>query len=218
LIEACEAIKRNGEMTRESNKTNDNNNKNSKNGKTKTSAKNSGKKHSAGDNSKHFCSEHGHNPSHDTSDCWTLQNRTKKANVGHDGIKKRSFSNKSFRKEINFLAKKSSKAKVLDLYATAVKREQAKLAKQKKDKKCKADSDSDSDSEASVNIIQETKPRVKSILKKKKKKKKNADVTAEESAYRAHFTNWLKDHGEPLADASTEKTDEESADGSTEAE
>ena len=212
LIEACEAIERNEETTKESNKTNDDNKKKSKFGKTKTSAKQSGKRNSAGDDTKHYCTEHGHNPSHDTSDCWTLQNRAKKAHVGHDGVKKRSFSNKSFRKEINFLAKKSSKAKVLDLYATAVKREQAKLAK-KSAKKRKAAEDSESDSEASANLIQETKPRVKSILKKKKKR---ADITDEESAYRARFNTWLQDHGEPLADASADKSDEESADSSSE--
>ena len=40
-----------------------------------------------------------------------------------------SFSNKLFCKEINLLAKKSSKKKVLDFYATAIKCEQAKLSK-----------------------------------------------------------------------------------------
>jgi hypothetical protein len=42
----------------------------------------------------------------------------------------RSFSNKSFRKEVNSLAKKSSKKKVLDMYVTAIKREQNKMQKQ----------------------------------------------------------------------------------------
>ena len=142
LIEACEAIERNKDTKAESNKTFEPNSKKSKIGKNKTSARHSGKKSSAGDEPKHYCTEHGHNPSHDTSDCWTLQNRAKKSTAGHEGVKKRSFSNKAFCKEINFLAKKLSKAKVLELYATVVKREQAKLAK-KSSKKRKSAPDSD---------------------------------------------------------------------------
>ena len=210
LIESCEAIERNEETTKESNKTSEPNNKKTKFEKSKTKAKNSGKKNSAGDD-KYFCSEHGHNPSHDTSDCYTLKNRSKKLTVGHEGVKKRSFSNKTFRQEINLLAKKSSKKKVLDLYATAVKREQAKLAKKSAQKRKEPDSDSDTD--MSVNAISAAKPRVKSILKKKKKTK-NADVPDEETAYQKRF-QWLHDHGEPIADI---KSDKEKSDDSEEEE
>ena len=210
LIESCEAIERNEETTKESNKTSEPNNKKTKFEKSKTKAKNSGKKNSAGDD-KYFCSEHGHNPSHDTSDCYTLKNRSKKLTVGHEGVKKRSFSNKTFRQEINLLAKKSSKKKVLDLYATAVKREQAKLAKKSAQKRKEPDSDSDTD--MSVNAISAAKPRVKSILKKKKKTK-NADVPDEETAYQKRF-QWLHDHGEPIADR---KSDKEKSDDSEEEE
>ena len=53
------------------------------------------------------------------------------------------ISNKGFCKEINMLAKSSSKAKVLDLYATVIAQEKVKL--QKKSKKAD-DMDTDSDS------------------------------------------------------------------------
>lgn len=74
---------------------------------------------------------------------------------------------------------------VLDFYDTAVKCEQAKLAK-KSAKKCKSalNSNSNSDSEMSVNIIAETKPCAKSILKKKEK---CADMLEEESTYQKCF-------------------------------
>ena len=55
----------------------------------------------------------------------------------------KAFSNKGLRKEINLLAKGSSKAKVLDLYATVIAKEKAKL--QKKSKKSD-DMDTDPDS------------------------------------------------------------------------
>jgi hypothetical protein len=40
---------------------------------------------------------------------------------------KRSFSNQNLRKEINLLAKTSSKKKILEMYASVIKREKAKL-------------------------------------------------------------------------------------------
>ena len=52
------------------------------------------------------------------------------------------------------LAKKSSKEKVLDLYATAIERERAKLDKKKSSKR-KVREDSDSNSDMSVNVINE---------------------------------------------------------------
>ena len=217
LIEACEAIERNEDTKAESNKTFEPNSKKSKIGKNKTSARHSGKKSSAGDEPKHYCTEHGHNPSHDTSDCWTLQNRAKKSMAGHEGVKKRSFSNKAFRKEINFLAKKSSKAKVLELYATAVKREQAKLAKKSsKKRKSAPDSDDESDSEMSVNILTDSKPKAKpkSILKKKGKK---ADVLEEEKEYQKRF-QWLQDHGEPITNMAAKKPEKDSEESSSEEE
>ena len=113
------------------------------------------------------------------------------------------------------MAKNSSKKKVLDLYATAVKREQAKLAKKiAKKREREQDMDTDSDSDASVMLMSEPRPVVKSSLKKKKKIKNKAFPTEEEEAYQKRV-KWLQDHGEPLADAATEPSEEDSADGSS---
>jgi hypothetical protein len=67
----------------------------------------------------------------------------------------RSFSNKSFRKEMLFLAKKSSKKKVLDMYARAIKHEQKKMQKQIAKRKPSevVSSESKSDSDVSLHII-----------------------------------------------------------------
>ena len=64
---------------------------------------------------KYYCTEHGQNSTHSTADCFTLKNHEKKTNKNGKTTKNRTFSNKAFRKEINMLAHKSSKKKVLDL-------------------------------------------------------------------------------------------------------
>ena len=102
LIEACEAIERNETTTADKE-----DNKKGKKGKGEkpknensapTQKKGDGKKH------KHFCTEHGYNPTHSTGDCWTIKNRASK-NHGSGGSKTtqpaRSFTNKGFRKEVN---------------------------------------------------------------------------------------------------------------------
>ena len=80
--------------------------------------------------SKHYRSEHGHNPTHSTVDCWMLQNWAKATNqVQKD---KQNFSNKNLHNEINVLVKTSSKKKIMDMYASVIRQEQAKLDSKKK--------------------------------------------------------------------------------------
>ena len=85
---------------------------------------------------------------------------------GDDNQKSRPFSKRTFRKEVNALARKASKKNVLDLVAKTVKREQAKTARRVKPKKGKAkkaeSSDSDSDSEESVQMIEDVTQKTKS--------------------------------------------------------
>ena len=78
-----------------------------------------GEKQKQNSNKIHYCSEHGHNPTHITADFWTLQNRAKPVDQVSKG--KRTFSNKHLHNEINLLAKQFSKKKVLDLYASDIK-------------------------------------------------------------------------------------------------
>jgi hypothetical protein len=154
-----------------------------------------------------YCSEHGHNTTHATADCYTLKNRTKAGAPNGDN---RKFSNKSFRKEINLLAKLSSKKKVLDMYATVVKREQAKLLKRSSKRKTRAKtsataSDSDSDTNTLLNNMDVI------AAKPNKKKAKNvsnvvptkgtgsSSTSPEEAAYMKKVL-WLKDHGEEDVD------------------
>ncbi len=111
LIEACEAIERNIVETEETKAPTERNNKKRKNGKKP----NDDKKNDANPNkNKYYCSEHGKNPSHVTANCYTIKNRAKAAG-SQGGKSNHSFSNKTFRKEVNLLSKKTSKKKVLDM-------------------------------------------------------------------------------------------------------
>ena len=107
-------------------------------------------KHSGGDKSKYaksyYCSEHGKNPSHNTEQCYVVKNKAAKSS-GYNG---KTLSSKSFRREINMMAKKTSKKKVLEMFATVIQREHSKIAKSKKSKTPKGVVEDSSDSEESV--------------------------------------------------------------------
>jgi hypothetical protein len=93
-------------------------------------------KRESGTNNK-YCSEHGKNSTHNTSDSFTLKNQKDNGQSNNKTNGKtvgRSFSNCKFRKEINAIVKKSSKKEVLDLYASAIAREQIKYDKASKKK------------------------------------------------------------------------------------
>jgi hypothetical protein len=214
LIEACEAIERNEIATKDNNNKNESNNKkNKKDGKSSFRTKKRGQKRSADDDSNYFCKEHGPNHTHDTADCYTLKNKANKAKFGQKEDKSKTFSNKNFRKEINLMAKSSSKKKVLDLYASAIKREQGKLTKKKaKKSEREPDIDSESDSDNSVHVVSDPKPALKKQLKKALKKNNTVLHNEEEEAYQKRV-KWLADHGDQPMDE-VESVDE-SDDAST---
>jgi hypothetical protein len=183
LIEACEAIERNEENSKENNKSDDPHNKKNKIGKSKRHGKKSGTRTSAGADAKHYCTKHRHNPSHDMADCYTLKNRASKAGVGNKTPKGKQFSNKEFRRELNMMAKKSSKKQVLDLYASAIKHEKAKLLKKQASKRTREPEDEEeSDSEHSAFEMSLAPAPLKSAVKRNKKIKA-AVFNDEEAAY-----------------------------------
>jgi hypothetical protein len=97
----------------------------------------------------------------------------KKSNEASDKSKPKSFSTTAFRKEVNMLAKSSSKRKVLDLYSAAVAKEKAKLSKKSKKNE---DESSASDTDMSVQIMDMTDPIPK-------KKIRFCEQTEEEKAF-----------------------------------
>ena len=138
-----------------------------------------------------------------------MKNRANRAANGSKGEDKKTFSNRSFRKELNLLAKSSSKKQVLDLYASAIKREQVKLAKKsakKREREASDDSDSDTGGEAYAMCVE---PKcLKSALKPRAKKRNDSVMTEEEKAYQKKIS-WLKDHGKQLAAVAKKKSDKE---------
>ena len=106
-----------------------------------------------------YCTEHGTNQMHNTDKCYTLKNRAAKAN-GSSASSSARFTGKKFCKEIHALYKNSPKKKVLDMFATVLKKEAASLNKQKKaatqkKRQQEADMESDSDSDISVNLLED---------------------------------------------------------------
>jgi hypothetical protein len=79
----------------------------------------------------------------------------------YDHKKARPFSRRTFRKEVNALARKAGKKKALNLYAAALKREQTRESNKKKEavKNMDSDDSSASSDSMSVNILEKTTPR-----------------------------------------------------------
>jgi hypothetical protein len=165
LISSCEAIERKEESQKGDKKQNKGKNPDKAVKKKPQFTKNKGSK---GD---YYCTHHGKNPTHDTANCFTLKNKAKA-----DGKKPagKGFSNKGLRKEINLLAKSSSKAKVLDLYATVIAQEKAKLHK-----KSKSSSDMDTDSDNSHDMAY--------VEYNSDNKRKDSEVSQEELTYLAQL-------------------------------
>jgi len=155
---------------------------------------------------KHYCTEHGQNPTHSTADCWTLKNRTKSQLPIQK--EKKSFSNRNLRNEINLLSKQSSKKKILEMYASVIRREQAKLEEERPPKRKKIIApESESDDEMSFQVI--SAPKKKVVKKLRKRSSENADVIAEEQEYQKKL-RWLKDHGELTGEEGNNPGDESS--------
>jgi len=137
LILECEAIERNESIKEQEQKEDSNNNKNIKKNKFGKLEKNGGKL-TRKDNGRFFCSNCGRNGTHATPQCYFLKNKTQRSenknsdneNNGHKNA--RPFSRRTFRKEVNTLARRAGKKKALGLYASALKREQAKESRKEK--------------------------------------------------------------------------------------
>ena len=111
-----------------------------------------------------FCKNCGPNRTHVTSKCWYLKNKLQRASAkefdNNQDIKKqdRPFSRRTFKKEVNSLARKAGKKKALGLYAAALKRQQTKESDKNKKNKKNNESDDSSESSGSVSIHNLEKP------------------------------------------------------------
>ena len=166
LIRECEALERNevGEVSN-SNAKSDEKKKGKKNKFAKS--ENRGGKSGGRDNG-FFCKECGRNGSHNTVDCFKLQNRAKRegSSAGDGKAHAKPFSKRTFRKEANALARKAAKANALDVYAASLKKAQVqqkkKTAKKSSASRLVDTSDSEeSESNESINNIENPIPRKK---------------------------------------------------------
>ena len=164
LIDECERIERNeAPVEKRSHEDNNNNNKNNKKVKFGKSAKNDKKsdRNSGGaengqtERSFH-CTKCGDNNTHNTDRCYILKNIARKEG---GSTKDKPFSKRTFRKEINAIARRAGKHAGLDLFASALKREELKQEKRArrakaalKAKKAKAVESEESDSESDESI------------------------------------------------------------------
>src|SRR6056300_39520 len=131
-----------------------------------------------------YCSEHGTNPTHATSDCFTLKNRK----AGNQGTVKgtqatqRTWTKKSFSKELNLMSRSKPKKEVLDLCASVIKQQQTDMAKRNAKRKKDTEVSSESSSENSLDMINPI-PR-KKAFKKVKTATETGNNSEEELAYK----------------------------------
>lgn len=149
-----------------------------------------------------YCTLHGHNTTHDTAACFVLKKQAKgKDSSGTStGNVKKTFTGKSFRKEIHLLSKKKSKHKVLDMFASIIKSEQSKLSSKKKKGNKQAsrsseasDANSDnSDTEMSVELLEVSNVHDTKIAKKPSRSNQShnsnkSSATIEEKSFQARI-------------------------------
>jgi hypothetical protein len=178
LLAQMEIIERNEvPVKHERNNDNDDDDKNDKKvkfAKSEKGAKKNGRNHNnnAGTDrqSKYDCDRCGKNPTHNTDKCWVLKKEAREKD-------KPAYSRRTFRKEVNAMARRAGKNDGLKIFESAAKREHAKIAKRasradKKDKKkarAKKDDDSDSSSSGhSMNNMEARIPRKKAYKKREK--------------------------------------------------
>ena len=127
-----------------------------------------------GSNKKFYCTEHGTNPTHATSDCFTLKNKGNgnQANAKGTQATQRTWTKKSFRKELNFMAHTKPKKEVLDMFASVITQQKNMLEKQTAKRKVAfEEEDSDSDSDVSLGQMERPIPRKKAQKKESHEEK-----------------------------------------------
>jgi hypothetical protein len=148
----------------------------------------------------YFCTEHGHNKTHATADCFNIKNRNDNGNRQNKTKSNRSFSTEKFRKEINLLGKGKNKNKVLNLYAVEINNQRAMLKKTKsrsaRKKPIERSDDSTSEEEGTKDmhtVYCPIVPEVSFETNKRKRRKvtseEESSASVEEGAFRKKIAN-----------------------------
>jgi hypothetical protein len=173
LVDECERIERNETPIVKEKEHHDNNNKNNKKvnfAKSQNDNKKNGSE-TIRTTDGFYCKKCGSNPTHNTDKCFVLKRLAREAeqagsNSGEGKAHAKPYSKRTFRKEVNALARRAGKHNGLGLLSTAVKRE--KIKSEKRDKKAvkKAKSkpepmsdDTGSDTDGSIHNLEAKIPR-----------------------------------------------------------
>jgi hypothetical protein len=211
LIAECEALERNLEATEEKPEKHTEKSKHSKKRKHDNKVNSRGNRNGGSDpKKKYFCKEHGKDANHPTNECWTLKKRNEQGHADSKPKFNRTFSNKSFRKEVHMLSKNSSETKVLDLYECQIQKARVRIARKNKKQRERAHAsrEDSSDSDMSINNVEpitrkkrsngkntDVKQRSQSKSSLKQKEVKEKPLDEEQNYQKMAKVAWLKDHG-----------------------
>ena len=181
LVDQCERIERNEtQVSKDKEPHNDNNKNNKKNkfAKFENNKKKNGGEQVTSEDGQKYCKKCGHNDTHSTDRCFKLKKLAREAEQANGNGKAyaKPFSKRTFRKEINAMARRAGKHNGLEVFKSALKREQGKQEKRvaKKvtiaasAKKAPKSDESDSDSDESMHNLELPIPRKKRAQKTKK--------------------------------------------------
>jgi hypothetical protein len=133
LVNQCEMIEQNETPIKHDQNNDNDNNRNCKKikfAKSKTKNKKSGSK-TVPNNGQYYCKKCGTNSTHDSKHCYFLKRLAREANNnGNSKAHAKLYSKRTFRKEINLMARCAGKHNGLKIVESALKREQGKLEKQ----------------------------------------------------------------------------------------
>jgi hypothetical protein len=166
FVDECERIERNDTVVRR--ERDDDNNKNDKKvkfAKTRDDNKKNGRERTR-TNDRLFCKRCGENPTHVTTDCFILKREARERE--NPGEKAKPYTKRTFRKEVNAMARRAGRNDGLKIVESALKREQGKLAKRASKKHAKKSvakkpepEDMDTSSDESMHHMEERIPRKK---------------------------------------------------------
>jgi hypothetical protein len=196
FVDECERIERNETVVkRDRNNNNDDDDDDNKNNKKVKFAKNKNDRKINGgvrvrEEDEHYCTKCGVNKTHDTARCYILKREAREKEAGHKGkAHAKPYSARTFRKEVNALARRAGKNDGLKIVESALKREKGKKASLSSKKQAKravarkhtSDVDDTSDDESMHNMEQRI-PRKKTYKVKTVRINSKAEVVDTEDS------------------------------------
>jgi hypothetical protein len=191
FVDEVERIERNDTVVRRERNDDDDNDNNKKDKKVKFAKnrddnKKNGREHTR-TTDKLFCKRCGENFTHVTKDCYILKREARERE--NPGEKAKPFTKRTFRKEVNAMARRAGRHDGLKFVESALKREKGKLAKRDSKKHAKKSvakkpepEDMDTSSDESMHHMEERIPRKKLYRNKTVRFNNKGEVVAVDSS------------------------------------